>query len=65
MAAELEAMAIGRAYAVLKIRIPGKVLLQRTAAMSPKSMLTDTTITTNIAVTKRLLKKDGEFNRSA
>src|SRR5699024_4364092 len=55
IAAELDAIAIGSAYAVLKARIPGKVRLQRTAVTNPNSILTVTTITTKINVTAKLL----------
>ena len=64
MAAELDAMAIGNAYAVLKNRIPGNALLQRTAAISPKSILPRTTITTNISVTFKLFRKEAELSSS-
>ena len=64
IAAELEAIAIGSAYAVLKNLIPGKVLLQRTAATRPKNILPITTTETNIRVTFRLLWKDGELRRA-
>ena len=63
-AAELEAMAMGSAYAVLNTRIPGNARLNSMAARSQRAMLADTTITTNIRVTVRLLKNDPDRNRS-
>ena len=64
IAAELDAIAIGSAYAVLKKRIPGNVLLQRTAVVSPRTILTATTITTKIRVTARLFQNEDDCNNS-
>ena len=63
-AAELDAIAMGSAYAVLKKRIPGNALLHKTAVINPKSILPTTTIPTKIKVTFKLFKKDGELNNS-
>ena len=64
MAAELDAIAIGRAYAVLKIRIPGNARLHSTAPKSPSPMPPITTIRTKMAVTVRLFQKEADFNSS-
>lgn len=56
-AAALEAIAIGSAYAVEKTRIPGKFLFTSSAVTRPSSMLTATTITTKIRVTKQAVIK--------
>ena len=64
MAAELDAIAIGSAYAVLNTRIPGNALLHSTAAISPRSIPPNTTITTKINVTFKLFLNDSEVSRS-
>ena len=64
IAAELEAIAIGKAYAVLKKRIPGNVLLQSMAVTSPRNMLTATTMTTKIRVTVRLFQNEEDYSSS-
>ena len=62
--AELDAIAIGNAYATENALIPGKALLHSIAVKSPSAILPATTISINITVTLILFWNEDEVSSS-